>query len=382
MTKNLSNNDLNSQVIDNSDEIDLIALFLGIWKKKNLVLATTIIFIIIGGIYAFTAPQIWTSKANFSAPTTIEASNYINKVEIYDTIMRAHENQNQNQNQIIAKNVYDVFQNNLFLANLQIEFAKSTKIYKKLIQNEVSEEKALQYILNSLKFYFPDDKNKKDKDLINKGLFVDFSYTDPKNAQKFILDYVNFVDKITSKELLSNLKDLTKLKIQNLNMELKYMDNSIKNSRKIELEKLNQSLEIAKAAGVKNFQNNKFNLPNTVSEDAIIKLNSDEYKYSFLMGENYLKSQVKILSNKPLIYPSSYYLIQEQIKDLEDFYKNLNTNMKFKTYSYRTMPTYPITKDKPKRALILAASAMIGLILGLLIAIFSNALTEYKNRKK
>ncbi|MFB0954463.1 MAG: Wzz/FepE/Etk N-terminal domain-containing protein, partial [Aeromonadaceae bacterium] len=50
------------------DEIDLIELFQTIWSQKAKIALVTLVTTLAAGVYAFTAEEVWTSKAVFDQP--------------------------------------------------------------------------------------------------------------------------------------------------------------------------------------------------------------------------------------------------------------------------------------------------------------------------
>lgn len=73
--------------IPNNDEIDLINLIKILWQKKLWIILSTITCIIIGGIYAFTAKEQWTSKAEIIAPQTQNIAGYLRIQQRYLSII-------------------------------------------------------------------------------------------------------------------------------------------------------------------------------------------------------------------------------------------------------------------------------------------------------
>ena len=51
-----------------NDEIDLMELFRTLWKQKAKIALITAVTTLVAGIYAFTAEEVWTSKAVITAP--------------------------------------------------------------------------------------------------------------------------------------------------------------------------------------------------------------------------------------------------------------------------------------------------------------------------
>ncbi len=92
----------------------------------------------------------------------------------------------------------------------------------------------------------------------------------------------------------------------------------------------------------------------------------------FFLGTKALDAQLDNLIHNPLIFPVRYYQIEQILLDI----KNLPSlkNMKVKSYRYLMSPREPMSKDKPKRGLILVLGALLGGMLGVMMALLQHAL--------
>ncbi len=76
-----------SQEIRQNDEIDLIELIKVLWDKKIWIILSTFVFTLLAGIYAFTAKEQWTSKANVIAPKVNAIQEYVSFRRDYTRLM-------------------------------------------------------------------------------------------------------------------------------------------------------------------------------------------------------------------------------------------------------------------------------------------------------
>ncbi|WP_143530080.1 hypothetical protein [Rodentibacter trehalosifermentans] len=86
----------------------------------------------------------------------------------------------------------------------------------------------------------------------------------------------------------------------------------------------------------------------------------------FMYGESYLRLQSQ--------------QIEEQLKQLQTIQEEVKT-LKAKAYSYQASPDYPVIKDKPRKALILAIRFIVGLVLSTFIILFSSVIQNSRKEQ-
>ncbi|MGL6118749.1 GNVR domain-containing protein, partial [Plesiomonas sp.] len=84
------------------------------------------------------------------------------------------------------------------------------------------------------------------------------------------------------------------------------------------------------------------------------------------------------LKSSPIVYPYRYYELEQKLKQLAPL---VSENINARAYRYQMMPTDPITKDKPKRALILVLGALLGGMLGVAGVLVQSAIGQRKTRE-
>ena len=160
------------------------------------------------------------------------------------------------------------------------------------------------------------------------------------------------------------------------------MEESLTETKTVQVENLTNALDIAKKAGIKNFSrgNNNISVPEYMLGDARLNISDSKLAdgtYLFMLGEKYLQAQLDIAKNSPVIYPTNYYSTERQLAKLTKLAPQLESVQEVKAYHYLSSPDYPVIKDKPKKALIL----MIGLLIGGFISTISIILAELFRRK-
>ncbi|WP_256802625.1 Wzz/FepE/Etk N-terminal domain-containing protein [Rodentibacter pneumotropicus] len=78
---------MNNTNAANNDEIDLIELIKVLWNKKIWILLSAFVCSLIAGVYAFTAKEQWTSKAEVIEPKISDLGEYFNVRKEYARIL-------------------------------------------------------------------------------------------------------------------------------------------------------------------------------------------------------------------------------------------------------------------------------------------------------
>lgn len=347
------------------DEIDLIALIKLLWDKKIWIVLSAFVFTLIAGIYAFTAKEQWTSKAEVIAPKTIDLGNYFNIRKEYARILSK-----EFDAAALAGELFGKF--NLLSESLdkRREFFVQSELYKKLIEGE--DEKSQRTILSDLiskdiSITKPDPK--KEPDLV--GRRISLSAETPEDAQQTLQQFIAFTNQSAYQQELDNFLIYFNEIVSDLNYEKTKFERDLTIQRTVQLENLDNAFNIAKEAGIKDYSKS-FGLANDTALQAVamsetkIPLSDSKLSdgtYLFMLGENYLKAQINVIKEKGVIYPPRYYQVTELLKELEPLLAKTK-DAKADTFSYQASPDYPVKRDWPKRILLLLIGAVLGGLIG------------------
>lgn len=371
----------NQQKSQTSDEIDLIELLTLLWKKKVIIIATTFICVVIAAIYAFTAKQQWTSKAEVIAPTTVSLNNYLNIRREYARILGSDFDANSLSNSLFSK-----FNQLMYSLDEREHFLSQSEVYK--LESAGKDEEQQRVILNKLareNITITKPDAKKDPDAI--GIKISFAAEKPALAQDTLKA---FITKISQESLDYNFKSFLvsyNEKLTDLRFGLNQIKQNADVQRNIRLENLNRALDTAKRADIKDYskisgevENNLLNIIRTDTSIPLSESPLSDNPYLFILGEKYISAQISTIKQNDIIYPPKYYQIQEQITQLEALAQKFKEGkLETNAYTYLSSPDYPVVKDKPKRLLILAAGMLIGLILSIIYILLVN---ECLNNRK
>ncbi|WP_288063381.1 LPS O-antigen chain length determinant protein WzzB [Rodentibacter caecimuris] len=362
---------MNSTSITNNDEIDLIELIKVLWNKKIWILLSAFICTLIAGVYAFTAKEQWTSKAEVIEPKISDLGEYFNIRKEYARILGQEFDANG-----LRKSLFDKF--NLMSESLDTRetFFEQSDVYQQISGGK--EEKAKRLILSDLitkdiNITKPDPK--KEPDLL--GRRIKFIAETPIEAQETLQQFISFAGKEAYQLEVENfLIDFNEV-LSDLTYEKTKFERDLIIQKKVQLENLNNALRIAQKADIKDYAKSF----SSTSDNALQALAMSEVKlplsdsklsdgtYLFMLGEKYLKAQIDVLNQEAVVYPPKYYQVTAQLEELGPLLSKVK-EAKANTFSYQASPDYPVVKDKPKKALIIVIGFIIGVILSTLIILF------------
>lgn len=348
-----------------NDEIDLIELIKVLWNKKIWILISAFIFTAIAGVYAFTAKEQWTSKAEVIAPKIIDLGGYFNIRKEYARIL----GQDFDSGALIG-GLFNKF--NLLSESLdeRQKFFSQSHLYQKLIEGKNENEQRIilsKLISESITITKPDPK--KEPDLL--GRRISFSAETAEEAQATLNEFITFSSQAAYQLELENFLINFNETISDLNYEKTKFERDLTIQRTVQLENLRNALNIAKEAGIKDYSKS-FGVTNDTALQAVamsetkIPLSDSKLSdgtYLFMLGEKYLQAQIDVLTQKGVIYPPRYYQVSELLKELEPLLVKAK-EAKANAFSYQASPDYPVKRDWPKRIILLLVGAILGSVLG------------------
>ena len=358
-----------------NNEIDLIELIKVLWNKKLWILLCACFFTVIAGIYAFTAKEQWTSKSVVIPPKVANLGDYLSFRSEYASILDIKDFSQDKVSEV----VFNDFKTALFSRSLKEAFFSQSKWFNTYSAKNTNSEEARKSLLSNLV-----DKNlivtvsdlKKDPNAV--GVNVSFATETPKEAQGVLSDYIQFVNQWViaenKKDFLANIN----LVLSRLEIQKDKIERDTETVRQIQLENLTTALDIAKSAGIKDYSKSlsgNVSVPEVLLGDAKVPFSDSKLSdgsYLFMLGEKYLQAQVDTLKNAPLVYPLNYYDIEKQANLLNVLEKKVEKESAVSGYYYLSEPDYPVTKDKPKKGLIIVIGFVIGLIFSAFIILLSS----------
>jgi len=344
-----------------NDEIDLIELFRTLWKQKAKIALVTAVTTIAAGIYAFTAEEVWTSKAVITAPKASDMGEFYQQAQNLernapmittpDGIQIKTEDAKQLQIANLQNNVFKEFKDTLNSLGERRQFVAGTDFYKEKIKGKSEQEQKviLKEITEKYIQYKAADDTNKTYDTIA------LSSNTAKQSQTLLLQYI---ESVNTKIIKNNEIELTLLLSKfrkDLDAEAKTLESIAGDMLRVQINNVSDALAQAKNMKLVD-----------VSESLPMEM-SDSTMY--LLGTKALSAKLESLKNSKPTLPKRYFEVQQQLTTLNTIKIE---NIAGQAFSYVDKPNEPVMKDKPQRLLIL----VLGLVFGL---IFSTCLIMVKH---
>ena len=374
-------NDINYQ---NNNEVDLIELIKALWNKKIWILLSAFFCTAIGSVYAFTVKEQWTSTAIIVAPRSTDLGHLLPTRAEYARIIGDGDFSTGK----LSDSLYEKFKHFLLSNDLKRQFLEQSEWVKNYTK-DMTEEQKRKYIEETVSKYLivhEVDPKKKDLTELDKiGLKLTFSAETPKDAQLVLGQYVEFINQYLLNQTNQEFKLGFNLRLDALKFAKEQMEESLTETKTVQVENLTNALDIAKKAGIKDFSrgNNNISVPEYMLGDARLNISDSKLAdgtYLFMLGEKYLQAHLDIAKNNPVVYPTNYYSTDRELSKLTKLAPRLESVENVKAYYYLSSPDYPIVKDKPKKALILAIGFIIGMLLSTFVILLGSVIQTNKKQ--
>lgn len=325
-----------------SKEIDLLGLLDVLLAAKKRIIAITFAFALAGLAISLLLPQKWTSKAVI---TQAEQSqwNPLRQMMVALQVLEVDA-------KISRPEVFDLFIKKFQSQSLLEEYLKSSSyVMSQLKDAEVDPLELHRAIVNiSDKMKAVNDTQAKDAE---KMPYVSWtlSFTAPQagDAQSVLEGYINYIAAIVEKETLQNIRNQIALKTKAVEQQLELDRVRLTNIHNTNLQRLNYSLKVANAAGIKK---------PVYSNGQAVK---DDPDYSVALGADGIAQKLQIEKNLKDVTELNadfqnreYYLVQLKKLSFSD--------IKLEPFRYQLSPSMPVKKDGPGKALIVVLAALLG----------------------
>ncbi|MBY7946256.1 LPS chain length-determining protein [Vibrio fluvialis] len=346
------------------DEIDLRGLFAALWSGKLTIVVSTCVIAMLAAAYALTAQQWWSSTAKIAGPQPQDIAAYRQQVkqfqpvfDIYQedgTVLVSKELDDLIDSEILFRRAVDAYNSN----NNKREFLDSSEEFQQyksaigVANSETDEGKDASRRLYATWF----EKivaQAEDKKAELSPYNLSFQSTTKESSYSLLNEYLDDISQKEREGALNNLQAIVASKRNELVQQKKILESQAKNRLEVEAERAKYALDIAKAADV----------------TTPIQSNNGSEIFSIDMGTKALSEKVKVLEsikNLSVIEPRL-----QQIDAKLDMLNNLHIdrNVKFQTFRFLENVEQPVSRDKPKRALIVVLGTLLGGMFGIAIVL-------------
>ena len=328
-----------------SDEIDLMALFAVLVRNKLLIIAITVVITLISALVVTQLPQKWSSTAVIIPPSSEEIKD-INTLGAQLTVLDV-------KIDLSASRIFSAFVDQYRSKVNQEAYVRSTEYYKKLAEqvDPADKENGDQRLVNTIianSIQIQDQS--KEKNSTSTDIVLTFTAPQPSEAQDLLAGYVRYTATKVREQFKLDIQNAIARQLVFVNETFKQEVTKIRTEYDVKVERLKRAIDIAKAAGVRK---------PIVTDSAII---SDDPDYPIALGTEALEKKLAIeLQNRDIA------LLSEDLQIRQHYIKNLSEldidTIEFMPIKFILAPDLPTKKDSPKSALIVALSAILAMIL-------------------
>ena len=323
-------------------EIDLLGLLDVLLAAKKRIVTIVLAFAVVGLAIAFLIPQKWTSKAVIT-PAEQTQWNTLRQMMVTLQVLDVDA-------KVSHGDVFNLFIKKFQSQSLLEEYMKTSPyVMSQLEGTEVDPLELHRAVVNiAEKMKATDNTQVKDAD---KAPYTSWtlSFTAPTagDAQTVLEGYINYISRIVEQETMENIRNQITLKTKVVQQQLELDRVRLTNIHNTNLQRLNYSLEVANAAGIKK---------PVYSNGQAVK---DDPDYSVALGADGIAQKLQIEKNLKDVAELNadfqnreFYLAQLQKLSLED--------VKLEPFRYQLSPSLPVKKDGPGKALIVLLAGILG----------------------
>ena len=345
------------------DEIDLLDLIEGIWHQKWLILLVTLIALALGGTFAFISTPTYTSKVFLLPPTEKDLAE-LRQPSIGPTSTATTPSQ-----------VYDAFLLNLDSNKVKRAFLERAEVKAYFAETTTTAQQQWKAFNKALSISLPSRQG-------SVSASAGFELNDPGIAAKWSNKYSELVSEATRDQLTTDLLSELQSELSNIELQIANRRAIFESQLDTEIQKLQEALQIAKAIGLTSPMKNDSIIDDTgrTMIDDTGRTMIDEVRKLYSRGSKALLAEIEAIKarrNNDIFTPGLLQLEQK---------KSLLESVKIDSHKIQ-----PVNIDleaqvadqptKPRKILILALSAVLGSMLGVMIALIRIAVLNRKQAK-
>ncbi|MBA2081045.1 LPS O-antigen chain length determinant protein WzzB [Aeromonas veronii] len=338
--------------VPTSDEIDLRKLLLVLWRQKVLILLVTGVCAVVGIVYAMTARQVWTSQAVISEPSVTQVVDLQLAVDKLQAIMSNYMAASEFSS-LEKPAIFQSFISAFNSMNNKRDFLIREGIYAAEMEKfEISDKRDGRALMSKL----AESVSAKIQDKTSQKMTLSFSADTPELALQRLEKYIDFVQQQQLKRKNAELQSIWQNRMKMLTAQYDSAKADTLLKRKEELQRVEYSLRISKAAGV---------------DVPLERIDSQEV-FNIQLGAKGLAEKLKILNEikEPELLNPELGKMRLQLNSLKALKLE---NADFQSFSMIDSPEEPFTRDKPKRPLIVVLATLLGGMLGVVIVLVRHA---------
>ena len=324
------------------NEIDFIDLIEVLLAAKKRIIMTVMAFAIVGAVVSFMMPQKWISKAIVTPPEQTQW-NDVEQMLVTLKVLDVDFN-------IKREDTFELFIKKFQSQSLFQAYIKSSPYVMDQLKGANIDPLELHRAIVAISERMTAQDNAAVKNAATMpytAWTLSFSAPKAQDAQIVLEGYIAYISAIVEKETMQNVRNAIALKTRMMKERLELDRVRLTNLHNITIHRLNYSLEVANAAGIKK---------TVFSNGQAVK---DDPDYSVTLGADGIAQKLAIeKSLKDVAELNADFQNREHhLAQLETL---SITNVSFEPFKYQLLPSLPMKKEGPGKALIIILAALVG----------------------
>lgn len=324
------------------NEIDFIDLIEVLLAAKKRIIMTVMAFAIVGAVVSFMMPQKWISKAIVTPPEQTQW-NDVEQMLVTLKVLDVDFN-------IKREDTFELFIKKFQSQSLFQAYIKSSPYVMDQLKGGNIDPLELHRAIVAISERMTAQDNAAVKNAATMpytAWTLSFSAPKAQDAQIVLEGYIAYISAIVEKETMQNVRNAIALKTRMMKERLELDRVRLTNLHNITIHRLNYSLEVANAAGIKK---------PVFSNGQAVK---DDPDYSVALGADGIAQKLAIeKSLKDVAELNADFQNREHhLAQLETL---SITNVSFEPFKYQLLPSLPMKKEGPGKALIIILAALVG----------------------
>lgn len=326
----------------NVNEIDLVNLIEILWRARTKIIATVFAFACVGILVSFLLPQKWTSQAIVTPAEPVQwqsLENTLTKLRVLDMDIS-----------VSRGDVFNLFIKKFQSPSLLEEYLRSSPYVMEQLKgadiDEMDLHRAIVRLSENMK---ATDNNaaKKNETSLYTAWTLSFTAPQAEEAQAVLQGYIQFISDVVVKETLEDIRNKLSIKTSFEKERLEMDRVRLKNQLEANIQRLNYSLEIANAAGIKK---------PVYSNGQAVK---DDPDFSISLGADGIERKLEIEKSVTDVAEINGELRNRQYHVDQLLAMNVS-DVKFTPFKYQLTPSLPVKKDGPAKSMIVILAALLG----------------------
>ena len=326
----------------NANEIDLVNLIEILWRARTKIIATVFAFACVGILVSFLLPQKWTSQAIVTPAEAVQwqgLENTLTKLRVLDMDIS-----------VSRGDVFNLFIKKFQSPSLLEEYLRSSPyVMEQLKGADIDEMELHQAIVRLSEKMKAVDTNlgKKNETSLYTSWTLSFTAPQAEEAQSVLKGYIQYISAIVVKETLEDIRNKLSTKTSYEKERLEMDRVRLKNQLEANIQRLNYSLEIANAAGIKK---------PVYSNGQAVK---DDPDFSISLGADGIERKLEIEKSVTDVAEINGELRNRQYHVEQLLAMNVG-DVTFTPFKYQLSPSLPVKKDGPAKSMIVILAALLG----------------------